>query len=67
MPISTWLSITTTLKKDKTAAISYLDKILAIDPANAPAQSAKDALSRSAKSPAAAPKKPAGAAKPGAK
>lgn len=55
------------IKKDKTAAISYLDKILAIDPTNAPAQSAKEALSRAAKAPAAAPKKPAGAAKPGAK
>jgi hypothetical protein len=55
------------IKKDKPAAITYLDKILAIDPANAPAQSAKDALSKAAKAPAAPPKKPATTGKPAGK
>lgn len=55
------------IKKDKPAAITYLDKILAIDPANAPAQSAKDALSKAGKAPAAPPKKPATTGKPAGK
>jgi hypothetical protein len=52
------------IKKDKPAAITYLNKVLEVDPSNANALQAKQALERSASRPPAAAPRPATPAKP---